>query len=70
MNEVDEMYWAVCPKCGGKMLKIQTGRIETICTNTDCKAKWRITVQKFGIIHESKLCSIFALKFLAFGCIG
>lgn len=45
MNEVDEMYWAVCPKCGGKMLKIKNGKIETICTNADCKAKWRITVE-------------------------
>ena len=45
MNEVDEMFWAVCPKCGGKMLKIQKGKIETICTNTVCKAKWRITVE-------------------------
>ena len=44
MKEVDEMYWAVCPKCGGK--------IETICTNTDCKAKWRITVEEDSFKYD------------------
>ena len=45
MDIVTDMYWAVCPKCGCKMLKIQRGVVETICTNADCKAKWRITVE-------------------------
>ena len=52
MKTVTVMYWAVCPKCGGKMLKIHSGLIETICTNTSSKAKWRITVDGDSFKYE------------------
>ncbi len=41
-----EMYWARCPKCGAKLLRIQRGIVETICTNQECRTKWLITVEK------------------------
>ncbi len=52
MSLVTDMYWAVCPKCGSKMLKIQRGLVETICTNPSCKAKWRITVEGDSFKYE------------------
>lgn len=52
MSLITDMYWAVCPKCGSKMLKIKSGLIETICTNGTCKAKWRITVEDDSFKYE------------------
>lgn len=52
MVKANDMYWAMCPKCGGKMLKIQRGLVETICTNPVCKAKWRITVEGESFKYE------------------
>ena len=45
MTEIsNDMYWASCPQCSSKMLRIKSGEIEIICTNQQCKRKWLITV--------------------------
>ena len=50
MNAGTEMYWALCPMCGGKMLRIQSGMIETICPI--CKEKWLIIVDNNSLRYE------------------
>lgn len=42
----DDMYWVSCPQCSSKMLRIKSGEIEIICSNTHCKRKWLITVSE------------------------
>ncbi len=51
-----DMYWATCPKCTGKMLKIRNGEIEAVCSNPNCKSKWLITVAEDSFKYEAVKC--------------
>ena len=54
----DNMYWALCPKCSNKILRIKSGEIEAVCTNPRCKRKWLITVSddtfRYEVVKEGK----------------
>ena len=52
MEVENGMYWVSCPKCGVKLLKIQSGVIETICSTGSCKAKWLIIVDGGNFRYE------------------
>ncbi|MCR5205316.1 MAG: hypothetical protein K6E47_09680 [Lachnospiraceae bacterium] len=51
--ETKDMYWATCPKCTSKMLKIKNGEIEAVCSNPACKSKWLITVAENSFKYEA-----------------